>query len=89
MKMEPVPAPKAGRGRIKRVSIERSANGGHTMTVHRESKGMEYREPDSMSYGPGQHEQMMSDQRRMLGMNRKRSMPKRGMVEEMGEAMSR
>lgn len=57
-------------------NIEQASNGGHTVYLRpgeKAGKGMDihYTPPTTKGYGPGDHEQMMSDVRKHLGIGKK------------------
>lgn len=46
--------------KLRRVSIEASKNGGHTVEHHFEHSGGPYHEPETHVFGKGEHEKMLA-----------------------------
>lgn len=64
------------RRHVKRVSIERAANGGHVIEHHFSGGNGVYHEPQQHVFGPGDHEKAMEHVRKHMGINKIANMTK-------------
>lgn len=55
---------------IKRMSIERSANKGHVIEHHFAGGNGAYHEPETHTFGPGEHQKVLAHIKKHLGFNR-------------------
>ena len=61
---------------IRRVSVERAANGGHVVEHHFAQGGGKYHEPEQHVFGPGEHKKVAAHLAKALGFNKMANMAK-------------